>query len=294
MAWATLVRLPNLGTAPPDVIAGCAIGLAVGQGVSLPTLVGASFASICLYGAGTVLNDYADAAVDAIERPKRPIPSGEISGRMALAGGLTLLCGGIIGGYLSGGPQSGIVAIILATLIVLYDGLWKGSVLGWVTMGACRGMNVLLGVSLAVNPLNAPPWAIGYAIAIALYIGAITRLAEGETGAPNSRAALLVAYTALLTTVVPFWLLIEEPTTIGALGVGYGLLGCFGYWIGPVLYRTYTDPTPATVGPTVGVCLQGLVLLNGAVAGAIVPSLGIIAGGCFMATVRMAKTFKMS
>ena len=66
---AELVRTPAALTVPGDSLAGAA---AAGWpfGSRTPALAASS---VCLYWAGMALNDYADLALDAAERPERPI-----------------------------------------------------------------------------------------------------------------------------------------------------------------------------------------------------------------------------
>jgi 4-hydroxybenzoate polyprenyltransferase len=74
-AWVELLRLPALFTVPGDALAGAA---AAGARPNPRTLV-AIASSLCLYEAGMALNDWADRAEDAVDRPHRPLPSGRIS-----------------------------------------------------------------------------------------------------------------------------------------------------------------------------------------------------------------------
>ncbi|MEV4021174.1 UbiA family prenyltransferase, partial [Nonomuraea angiospora] len=76
-----LVRAPAALTVPGDVLAGAT---AAGT-VRWPRAVGLAASSVCLYWAGMALNDYADRALDAVERPERPIPSGRVRPGAALA-----------------------------------------------------------------------------------------------------------------------------------------------------------------------------------------------------------------
>ncbi|WP_199835099.1 UbiA family prenyltransferase, partial [Streptomyces scabiei] len=78
---AQLVRAPAALSVPGDVLAGAA---AAGRPLGARTL-GVMGSSVCLYWAGMALNDYADATVDAVERPERPVPSGRVPRRTALA-----------------------------------------------------------------------------------------------------------------------------------------------------------------------------------------------------------------
>ncbi|WP_320781070.1 UbiA family prenyltransferase, partial [Streptomyces sp. CRN 30] len=74
-------------TVPGDVLSGAAAtGTPPGPRTAL-----AIGSSLCLYEAGMVLNDWADRAEDAAERPRRPLPSGRVRPAAALtaAGVLT-------------------------------------------------------------------------------------------------------------------------------------------------------------------------------------------------------------
>ena len=86
-----LIRLPNVLTAAADSLAGwLLVGGALGAvGGWLPLAV----ASMVLYAAGMALNDVFDLEIDRVERPARPIPSGQVSRGFAIrfgAGGLVL------------------------------------------------------------------------------------------------------------------------------------------------------------------------------------------------------------
>src|SRR5829696_5623158 len=98
LAFAQLLRLPNVFTAFADTaLAGC-VGVAVYAGWESPeyrtTLALLALASGCLYLAGMVWNDVFDLAEDRRDRPFRPLPSGRISVRTAVIIGLVLLAGG--------------------------------------------------------------------------------------------------------------------------------------------------------------------------------------------------------
>jgi 4-hydroxybenzoate polyprenyltransferase len=204
LPWLRLMRLPNVFTAIADVAMGY---LFVQQGVTdagkLACLVGASAA---LYTAGMVLNDVFDLAVDAKERPFRPLPSGQISLRAAKLLGWCLLLVGVGLGWLTGwlpgvAPalpwRSGVVASVLAACVVAYDGFLKNTPLGPLTMGACRFLNVLLGMSVADNAGAGgvlPGYGVGEWLAaagIGTYIVGVTWFARSEAG--ESKGAILVA-----------------------------------------------------------------------------------------------------
>ena len=160
-AWAQLVRIPNTLTACADVLAG--FTLAAGAwwqftGIA-PSLVAVALSSICLYWAGMVLNDVHDLAVDTAQRRNGPLVSGLIAVGTACKAGWALLLMGIalasVSAYLLPTTDTTIpywivigTATVLATAIVAYDSPLKATPIGPILMGVCRGLNLLVGVSL--------------------------------------------------------------------------------------------------------------------------------------------------
>ncbi len=146
-AWFELLRLPNLFTVPGDVLVGGAVVAWVFRDgtrdcAHWPSVVLTIAGSLLLYAAGLLLNDWFDAAVDARERPSRPIPSGRVREGAVLAVGVSCL----IAGAALPGPNGWLVSVPLAAAILFYDAFAKNvPVLGVVVMGLCRALNVLLG-----------------------------------------------------------------------------------------------------------------------------------------------------
>lgn len=178
MAWLQLLRVPNLLTVPGDPLAGFLLSVRGG-----PLRVGALFAlaaSLCFYGAGLVLNDMADVENDRRERPERPLPSGAISRRQALAAFGLLSCLALACSFLAG-SRPFLVGLILYASIVGYNLLLKKVTwLGPLNMGLCRGLSLLLGA--AANPfLSAFQIQVLAAFGIVtLYVAAVTQLARYE------------------------------------------------------------------------------------------------------------------
>jgi 4-hydroxybenzoate polyprenyltransferase len=265
-AYATLVRVPNLFSAPPDILLGAALASAAGAAVSIPALAGLAVASVLLYAGGTTLNDYFDAPVDATERPERPIPSGRVSRRSAGALGVVLLVAGVALALVTAGLRAGAVAAALAVVIALYDGMLKGNVAGFLAMGSARGLNVLLGTAAAVTGLDFPPWAVAVPVVIVVYIALVTYMAANEAtdtgrGAVAAAAAgVVVAAAAVLAVVAAA----RPPLVQSALAVV--LTAGFLAWTRRALGPAYANPRPATVGPAVGTCVLSLVVLDAAFA----------------------------
>lgn len=271
VGYARLVRVPNLFTAPPDVVAGAALAAAVTGRVADPvaTVAALSAASVLLYAGGTALNDYADAAVDARERPDRPIPSGAVPRRAALAVGAGALAVGVAVATLGAGLAGGAVAGLLAAVVVAYDGALKGGRLGALAMGTARGANVLLGATAAgwagLSTLASDPAGLFPAV-VAAYIAAVTLLANDEAAGGSRRDVALVAavtVTAGGAVVAGLW---TRPVAAAALGAGAAAAAGLLAWNGRALRRAYATPTPATVGAAVGACVLGEGLLAGAAA----------------------------
>jgi 4-hydroxybenzoate polyprenyltransferase len=267
VAYAALVRLPNLFTAPPDVVLGAALASVAVDSVSTVGVAGLALASVLLYAAGTTLNDYADAEEDARERPERPIPSGDISRRVALFVGVVLLTTGVEVAIVAGGAAGGATAGALALAVLLYDGVFKGSAVGFLFMGASRGLNVLLGVAAAgVAPTELPAWILAIPALVGIYIAAVTYMAEGETGADGRGPVLAAIGGATIATLGVVALLAARRPPPVAAAVAVVLLVAFLVWIGRPLRAAYADPTPEVIGPAVGACVLGLTPLDAAVA----------------------------
>jgi hypothetical protein len=186
LAWLRLVRLPNLATAVADALAGFLVcsGMRALDWLP-PAACWAIAASVSLYAAGMILNDVFDIDIDRQERPERPLPSGAIGLRTASFAGHALLLAGV--GSAAGAAVAvgqvwpAVVGAALVTAVWLYDRHLKHHVvLGPATMGACRGLNWLLGMTAAGGPL-AGQWVVP--LGMAAYVAGITLFARHEAGA---------------------------------------------------------------------------------------------------------------
>ncbi len=289
LAWLRLLRAPNVFTAIADI----AMGYLVVQKSFEPWGLFASLAlsSTFLYTAGMVLNDVFDFAVDAQERPFRPLPSGQVSLSLARTIGYTLLVAGILFGCLAGilySPTSvawrpAALAILLAGSVVLYDGFLKRLLIGPLGMGLCRFLNVLLGMSIAPSAgsfLGFEAQHLLPAAGIGVYIVGVTIFAKGEAG--QSSVKVLLAGMAVMTAGVS--ILAWAGHYIGRPGISietYWLLLAVLLII--VLRRCMTalfDPSPPHVQAGVKNGIITLVLFDAAVALAVADprySLAIVA-----------------
>ncbi|MCO8266687.1 UbiA family prenyltransferase [Haloferax sp. AB510] len=299
-SFARLVRVPNLFTAPPDVILGAVLVSGGRPSVPLSSLAGVALASVLLYAAGTTLNDYADADEDARFRPERPIPSGDVSRTRARNLGVALLGAGVVVAAVAGGPTTGVVAAVLGLLVALYDGALKDTPLGFAAMGGCRGANVALGMAVVAGSPSAPTpptWVSLVPVVVALYIAGVTYMAESETGAGDSGAVLVgMAGVGLAvgSVVVAAAAVGIGPSDSATLAVAGGLLVWFAAWTGRDLLTAYADPRPGTIGPAVGTCVLGLVVFNAAVAGLLSPAWGVVAAAFVVPAVGLSSVFDVS
>jgi 4-hydroxybenzoate polyprenyltransferase len=264
----TLCRIPNVFTAFANVAAGAL--LARGSLEERDFLLLA--ASGCLYLAGMVLNDFFDREWDGLERPERPIPSGQVSPAFACVFGFGLAATGVtLAACFS--SRSGAVAAGLACAILLYDGGLKGGPLGPLAMGACRFLNVCLGLTAAGT--SAPPeaWMWIAPITMGAYTSAITYLARDEVGGSSAaRARNAVALVAAVLIGALVALAVSSPASRLSGFVWLVPFAGFVAWraravFGPIM----TDPGAGAIGRAIG----GGILLMPAIDAAMVAAAGL-------------------
>ncbi|TAH24767.1 MAG: polyprenyltransferase [Cytophagales bacterium] len=186
LAYIQLMRPANLISAVADILAGFAIGGGIIRLTFSPTIIEISrphhllaltLSSIGLYAGGVILNDVFDAEIDKVERPERAIPSGRASivGASILAISMFLIAY-TLAFYVS--PLSGIIAISISIMAVLYDKIGKHTAWGPINMGACRGLNLLLAMFCDYSN-----WYL--MILPIVYIASITLISKGEVHGLN-------------------------------------------------------------------------------------------------------------
>jgi 4-hydroxybenzoate polyprenyltransferase len=182
IAYLEILRVANLPTAMAGVLLGFFWATTDLSPANLVQLALVLCVSSMLYLAGMVLNDLYDIETDRLQRPNRPLPSGRIGYRTAWRLGWGLLCSGvglaIFGSLAIGNVRIGLIACLLALAVVLYDRWLKSTWLAPPMMGACRALNILLGMSVATIPWDPSCWLI--AGAIGLYITGVTLFARKE------------------------------------------------------------------------------------------------------------------
>lgn len=253
-----LMRPANLPTAAADIFAGAALaGILTASFPILPLLL-LVFASVFLYAGGVVLNDVFDFSLDKIERPERPIPSGLIPLKSAAFFGIILLAIGIVLAFIAN-QLSGFLALALAGAIVLYDGYSKkNGFLGPLNMGLCRGLNLILGMSVFGELNN---W--GYAIIPLVYIFAITLISRGEVHGNNKNHIIWagILYAAVISAVVTIVMI--ETTNLWQT-VPFVLL--FAFLVYKPLIQAYHLNSPERIKKAVIAGVLSLIVLDAALA----------------------------
>ena len=261
MGLARLARPANLPTAAADILAGVAISCFFSGIASIDyflvdtgTIALLVFASVFLYAGGVVLNDVFDAKLDAVERPERPIPSGVVSIKQAATFGAVLMLLGYALAVLVS-DISGYIAIILAVTIYVYDGIAKShSFLGPLVMGLCRGLNLLLGMSI----LGEIP-IIWIAIIPVLYIFAITLISRGEVHGDNKKHIIMAAVMyAGVIVLIAVGIAIHSTNLL--IAVPFLLL--FAFLIYRPLLKAYTENSPAHIKKAVMAGVLSLVVMD--------------------------------
>lgn len=175
-----LGRVSNLPTVWTNMLAGVALA---GGTLAHPAVPALFVALTLFYVGGMYLNDFFDAAIDAVERPERPIPAGRVrrsavggAGFVMLGVGVALMC--YVALVLGGLPRPAVAGVALAGCIVLYDWRHKGNPLGPLVMGACR-MLVYLAAGMSVAPEPTAALLAG-AVVLLCYLIGLTYVAKQE------------------------------------------------------------------------------------------------------------------
>jgi 4-hydroxybenzoate polyprenyltransferase len=267
LAYLQLCRFAAVFTALADICLGYLLthnGIVAPRAFAL--LLGASAG---LYLAGMVFNDVFDREVDALERPRRPIPSGRVPLPCAVILGTCLALAGFASA-LAAGTQSTLVAGLLVACIFLYDGVLKSTVAGPLVMGACRFLNVMLGASTAFafdapGPTFAAVWSLPQlhvAAGLGIYIAGVTWFARHEAG-QSGRVPLAGAIGIVnLGIVLLIAFVLHWRDDLGRSWNAALALGFIGMIINRRLMVALSDPVPAKVQAGVRTMLMSLVTLD--------------------------------
>lgn len=267
MGLLRLTRPANVVTAVSDILAGIAISgyFLSGDDYSLKPVILLIISTMGLYAGGVVFNDVFDAKLDAIERPERPIPSGIVSKTMAAVWGLLLLIIGITAAanvHATVYSISAVLSVAIAACALVYDKWCKHHfVAGPFTMGLCRGLNLLLGISILPLAVNTY-WLL--CLVPVVYIAAITTVSRGEVhGGNKTNLYLAVCLYALVTATLLVFSIIQQHWQTAVF-----LIAGFCAMILPPLIKAIKQPSGPLIGKAVKAGVLALILMNAAWAAA--------------------------
>ena len=253
------MRPANIVTSIADVLAGIAISGYLLQPFlfndQLQTILLLCLSTVGLYGGGVVFNDVFDADLDKIERPERAIPSGRVNLKEATLLGTILLIVGISTSFFVN-IYSGSIATVIAAAALIYDKWGKHQkLIGPLNMGLCRGLNLLLGVSILTIQLSSYCYV---ALVPIIYIAAVTIISRGEVYGGKSITFYIAAALYLLVILAIFiFSFYRDKTPLTIV-----FLLPFAWMIFTPLYKAWKEPIGKNVGKAVKAGVIALILLN--------------------------------
>ena len=241
-----LGRVSNL----PTVWSNCLAGWLLGGGGEWPRFGLLCTGATLLYVGGMFLNDAFDAEFDAEHRRGRPIPSGQIAqARVWQLGWGMLIAGVALIAIL--GLGSAIIAVLLASSILLYDWLHKRIGFSPVLMSICRLFLYLVASSAALRGVT--DLAVWSGIGLAVYIVGLSYLARKEsTGVVIQKWPQVLLFFPLAPALV----LNDGVSRNSALMIGAVLV----LWTARSLRSVWQ--TPPQVPRTVASLLAGIVWVD--------------------------------
>lgn len=216
-----LVRLPNVFTAPSNVLTGYLAAVVPAANADALQLFLLLLSSILLYIAGIVFNDYFDIDLDKRERPYRPLPSGGITKKVALLIAIISLISANILAF-TASMSSLAVCIIMSVMVIGYDYKLKNTFFGPIAMGIIRSLNIILGSSptlfvilIPYNHTNANfilARIIFVSLSLFVYVMAISLLSrkevvtgeelEGKHSYTQTRQIIIISFLLVLAVIL--------------------------------------------------------------------------------------------
>lgn len=263
MNWMVAFKLGRVSNLPTVWTNVCAAAVLAGGSIPTSQALWLLVAFSLFYVGGMYLNDAFDADVDAIERPERPIPSGQVSRRLVYGTGYGMLFSGVLmlagAGLLTDRDLNmwpTLAGLGLAAAIVLYDWTHKKSPVSPALMGICRALvYIAAGLSVAV-PLPTPV-LIGAGLLLCYLVG-LTYVAKHENLGritnlwPVAFLAAPVVYGVVLVMDRP------EATPFLVLFVGWVMVSLYF-----LVRRRAGDIPRAVVSLIAGIALFDAMLIAG-------------------------------
>ena len=180
-ALLSMMRLPNCLMIGFAVIVG---ELLASNAVPTSAVIYGFLAGFLLLAASMILNDYFDREIDAINDPKRPLPSGIVKTPEALSFALILGSLGVLSSAYTG-LSTLLIAFISIAIMVSYNArMKKTGLLG----------NVLVSTNVAVPfiyggfAVGSPTWSLGIFALLALLASIGREIVKGIVDVPGDTA----------------------------------------------------------------------------------------------------------
>jgi len=265
-------RIANVPSVISNVWVGIAIGAAFQRwehgGESVwPDALCLMIAGVLLYIGGNFLNDWHDREWDTKNRPERALPTGLYApGTYLLLAVIFELAGLLVALVVSW--KCAVVAAMIILFIVIYTRWHKKAVWPVIPMGLCRALLPVMGfVGFGAEPLDMEiKKLLGYhlptpttmvlfhAVALLIYIAALSLGARYESSPNPSRAALAVSKAGLILSglIASMWWINFD--------LKAGLVGLIPFTVWIILCLTkYRRPIPVHVSAL----LAGIPLIDG-------------------------------
>jgi hypothetical protein len=207
-----LINPPLVLSAAAESLAGAYLAGAALDGFR-PYL--AACAGALFFAAGSIFGHYFDRTADAARHPQRPLPSRKIRPETVWALGWgVLIVGALPLPFL--GRDCALAGLGVALLTVLYAAVARGTWgLGFLTLGAARAMNLVLGMS--VEEAGVAHFAAA-AIPVALYgAGWAVMRASRQPGAPPTTGFVALLHLGAALSALLFQLVAHFPYPLEAV-----------------------------------------------------------------------------
>lgn len=245
--WRTALKLGRVSNVPTvwsNVIAGSALA----GGASLRLTIAIAIAISLMYVAGMFLNDAFDRNVDAVERPERPIPAGEIAPEAVYVVGFSLLIVGMVA-LAAINDGAGLAGLTLGGAILLYNWHHKRNPVAPFVMGLCRALvYVVAAASTAAVSLTSA--VLIPAVSMLAYVAGLTYTARLE------HLGRIGSLWPLLLLAAPVGVaLVRTDLSVPFVLALVGLAGC-ALRVAQLLHRR----GPKDVSSAVGMLIAGIAL----------------------------------
>ena len=253
----TLSRPANVVTALADILAGMAlVGFQFGfKSYKIQPLALLGIASMLFYAGGIILNDVFDRKLDAVERPERILPSKKMAVWEASLLAILFFILGICLSYLVS-VVSAIIGICLVIAIFSYDYLFKKyAFLGPLNMGVCRGLNLILGMSIYDSEIL----EFGHLALLSItYIFAVTLISRGENKGEN-RWALGISWSLFLFVHLGQ---LHYSFKQNQMSIAAPFILAHAIWLYSNLWKAMKNPQPNLIKKTVKTGVITLIIFN--------------------------------